>query len=165
MGKVMTGSDGEGPQERHGLFGRRKNRNASFFQPHQILVPSGFHPGEPQGDGLARLRGLEKDSHEFLGELKGRRVNLNGQRIDIGLCNHRVEDGRIDAPRIVKLNREAEVPGVGRDVPGGKDRSQLIQRGAACLCESQAFLFEEVRDDHALPAGERGDEHPVAFQG
>ena len=44
-----------------------------------------IHPGEPQGDGLARLRGLEKESHEFLGKQKDRPGESDGERVDIGL--------------------------------------------------------------------------------
>ncbi|PKN29150.1 MAG: hypothetical protein CVU64_09735 [Deltaproteobacteria bacterium HGW-Deltaproteobacteria-21] len=37
-------------------------------------------------------------------------MHLNGQSVDIGLCNHRVDDGLINFPQIVKLHGEAEIP-------------------------------------------------------
>jgi len=70
----------QGRKGGHGLFRTGKNRDAFILDPAQILVPSGFHACEPQGDGLARVRGPVKDSHKFLGEQKDFRVNLNSQR-------------------------------------------------------------------------------------
>jgi len=102
MGNARAGSDGEGLQGRTRLFRRRENRDAFVSQPHQILVPSWLHGLRATARWLMRFCGPEKDPMNSLGTMRKLRVNLYGQRIDIGVCNHRVEDGQIDAPWIVK---------------------------------------------------------------
>jgi hypothetical protein len=108
------------------LFRGGKDRHILILQPFEALVAARGYPGDPESDGLFGMERLRKDLKEFSGNFKCPGWDLYSECVHIGVTHQSFDEGRIDLPGIIELQRNTQIKRVARNFPGRENRSQPV---------------------------------------